>query len=89
MRWLPLPTWLENRFPESMAMPGADKRIAFFLTYSTAGKHLDRWFQYRERYDAPLWRVSRWDSAMEEAARAKGVALRKPSPEYGSQFVPV
>lgn len=81
-----LPTWLEDRLPETWRAQGNRDRMVLFCAFARTGPALGRYLQGRRPADLNQWRWTRWDASFEALARSKQVALQKPDPEVGSLF---
>jgi hypothetical protein len=76
----------ERLVPQPLRVPESAERMAIFCTYGAPGVHLDHYINYQAtRPDVPLhWRRCGAGPEFDALAIARGVELRRPSPEFGA-----
>ena len=77
--WLKLPTQLEDKVPDWLAVPDDKKRAAMFATFAAKSAHLDRYIDYLKTRDymREMWKNARITDEVRAVTRQKGLDVMK------------
>lgn len=80
---------LERLLPHSLRVPEELERMSIFCTYGAPGEHLDHYIEYQSRRpDVPKhWRQCGVGEHLSALAARRGVELRRPSADFGLEFM--
>jgi hypothetical protein len=80
---------LERLLPHALRVPEHLERMSIFCTYGAPGAHLDHYIEYQSRrQDVPKhWRHCGVGEHLSALAVSRGVELRRPSADFGLEFV--
>jgi len=80
---------LERLVPQLLRVREEQKRMSIFCTFGVPGVHLDHYIDYQsKRTDVQRhWRWCDPGETLQAVAAARGIAVRRPIPDYGQERV--
>jgi hypothetical protein len=82
---LPLPLSVQGRIPPHRAAPEERERVVMFPTFGLEGPDLESYLDYQRtrEYMKNFWKGSRFPGEVWAQAKAAGLQLLRPVPEWG------